>query len=103
MPVCMPRHSSDWHATLSAAKVRWSGPADHGYLSTTLLRLPAFRVTHWVVMSIQGIKPGRKKGLAPPKRSLCFIGRLSPHAGRIAHDGLKLVATFSFRLDLVIP
>jgi hypothetical protein len=95
----MSRHCTYWHAALPAAKVSWSGPAHHRYLSTRPLRLREFRGTsaRWVVMSIQGIKPGGKKRLAPAKRSLCSIGRLSPHAGRIAHDGLKLVAISAVR------
>ena len=98
----MSRHSY-WHAISSAAKIRWSGPAGHGYLSTRPLCLPELcgAAARWVVVSVQGIKPGHKKGLAPAKRSLCFFGRLSPHAGRIDHDGLKLVAISAVRAWLV--
>ena len=86
----MSRHSY-WHAILSAAKIRWSGPAGHGYLSTRPLCLPELcgASARRIVVPVQGVKPGRKKGLAPAKRSLCFFGRLSPHAGRIANDWLK--------------
>jgi hypothetical protein len=76
----MSRHSY-WHAILSAAKIRWSGPAGHGYPSTRPLCLPELcgASARWVVVSVQGIKPGRKKGLALAKRSHCFFGRPSPH------------------------
>jgi hypothetical protein len=38
---------------------------------------------------IQGIKPGDKKRFAPAKRSLCFIGKLSPHGSENRSRWLK--------------
>ena len=77
-----------WHTALSAAKVRGSGPVRR-CLPTGPLRLPEFgdASAREAVVAVHGIEPGRKKGLAPAKRSLCFIGRLSLHAGRIPSDG----------------
>jgi hypothetical protein len=67
---------------LSAAEIRWSGPVCHRYLATLPLCLPEFcdASARGVVVATQGVEPGHKKGLAPAKRSLCFIGRLSLHA-----------------------